>query len=218
MSGPITAWSFSRWKTYSTCPLKAKLAYIDKIKEPSSPQMERGSGIHKVGENFLNGVGGLCKEYDGFTERMGKLRYIGATPEDQWTFTSDWAETGWFASDAWCRMGIDAHYLTQDHTKMVIVDFKTGKVYDDSKDQLGLYALGAFTRNPELQDIEAQLWYLDQKQTVSVNFSRTQFAAIKGDWERRTYNLLHDTIFPARPGQYCKRCFHRKANGGSCIY
>ena len=32
----LTAWSFSRWDKHAQCPLKARLSFIDKLKEPSS--------------------------------------------------------------------------------------------------------------------------------------------------------------------------------------
>ena len=49
----ITSWSFSRWSCYSSCPYKAKLKFIDKLKEPGSPQMDRGTVIHELAEHYV---------------------------------------------------------------------------------------------------------------------------------------------------------------------
>ena len=49
----ITQWSYSRLKTYEQCPSKVKFRYIDKLSEPSSPQMDRGTRIHKLAEDFV---------------------------------------------------------------------------------------------------------------------------------------------------------------------
>ena len=43
-------WSYSRLTTWEQCPLKAKLKYIDGLKEPGSPAMDRGTAIHKDAE------------------------------------------------------------------------------------------------------------------------------------------------------------------------
>jgi RecB family exonuclease len=51
----ITSWSFTRYNTYSQCPAKAKFKFIDKLKEPDSPQMQRGTDIHKLAENYVKG-------------------------------------------------------------------------------------------------------------------------------------------------------------------
>lgn len=59
----ITAWSFSRYSVYAQCPLKAKLKFIDKLPEPGSPQMERGSQMHTVIEQYIKGA----------VPRMGKI-------------------------------------------------------------------------------------------------------------------------------------------------
>lgn len=40
--------SYSQMKTYETCPLRYKFMYVDKIKEPPTPQMEYGAFLHKM--------------------------------------------------------------------------------------------------------------------------------------------------------------------------
>lgn len=40
--------SYSQMRTYETCPLRYKFMYVDKIKEPPTPQMEYGAFLHKM--------------------------------------------------------------------------------------------------------------------------------------------------------------------------
>ena len=214
----ITQWSFSRYKTYKQCPRKIKYQYIDGLKSPGSPATDRGQTLHKAGEMYLNHeLDELPQEFTGFNERMAKLREIRAYAEEQWSFTDNWAVTTWRAPDAWCRMGIDVNFRFTTG-KMAIIDFKSGRIYDDSKEQMSLYALGAFLRDDELQEVKTELWYLDQKETLGCDYSRNQLETLRDTWQRNVHHLLNDTIFPARPGPLCKYCHFRKANFGPCEY
>ncbi len=51
----ITSWSFSRWNVYDQCPAKAKYQFIDKLPQPPSKNLERGTLIHKQAECFIKG-------------------------------------------------------------------------------------------------------------------------------------------------------------------
>lgn len=53
-------YSFSQNRLYNDCPMKYKFRYIDGIKEPSNPNLDLGSAIHKVLE--------LWNEYDEFID------------------------------------------------------------------------------------------------------------------------------------------------------
>ena len=119
----ILAWSFSRISTYRQCPLKAKLANIDKIREPSSEPMLRGSAVHYMSEAWL--IGRMPKldsaQAKAIMQMWGKeiteavagkfpMKYLGTfrkeylaikklpnlLVEQQWAFTDTWAQTGWF--------------------------------------------------------------------------------------------------------------------------
>lgn len=217
----ITAWSYSRYRDYKTCPRKAKYKHVDHLKEPSSPAAERGIAVHKEAEDYLNGVtkvnpfaemGVWGKFLDQLRQRKGMLA------EARWTFTRDWTTTDWRSKDAWLRMGIDAHFFKRD-TVLTIVDFKTGKVRDENQMQLSLYALGAFELWPKLKRVETEFWYLDSlNEEVVVHFDKGEHKAIKEYWEGASYPMLHDEDFPARPGFHCRWCAFSKANGGPCEF
>ena len=74
----ITSWSFSRWNVYNTCPAQAKYKFIDKLPEPGSPAMDRGSAIHKGVEQYILGAAAKppadAKAITTFTPMLRSLR------------------------------------------------------------------------------------------------------------------------------------------------
>lgn len=224
MAEKIAAWSFSRWNTYEQCPLKAKFLYIDKLKEPDNPAQARGSAIHKMAENFVLGLSKeLPDELGFFKTEFRKMRKLTAQVELSWAFTSNWTPTGWFDKSAWCRVKLDA--LVAMKARHVLVDYKTGRQYEEHKDQLGLYALGGFCMLPKVKEIEAQDWYLDkvklragQERILGEDFSRDQVEELKDTWADKTKRMLNDTKFLPKPNDKCCYCHFRKANGGPCKF
>ena len=226
MAGKILAWSFSRWNTYESCPLKAKFLYVDKLKEPDNPAQARGSAIHKQAENFLLGsIKTLPAELAFFKEEFQKLKKLKAQPELSWAFTSAWQPTGWFDKNAWCRVKLDALVFKPTHG--VLVDYKTGRPYDEHSDQLGLYALGGFL-HPDckgVQELEAQDWYLDKEKLpkghekiTGEDFTADQVEELKDTWADKTRAMLNDTKFLPKPSDKCRFCHFRKANSGPCKF
>lgn len=200
----ITAWSFSRWQTYQNCPFKAKCKFIDKIPEPSSPAMERGSAIHKLAENFTDGsVKKMPKELKLFDKEFKELKKSGAKVEENWAFTSGWGMTSWFGRDAWLRVKTDAYAVTKKLLK--IVDHKTGKPKPDHADQLSLYALSGLLRFPDVEEVTPELWYLDYgvKNDVQVTYNRDQLEALKKEWLQKTKPMLNDKSFKPKPNYPC---------------
>ena len=217
----ITAWSYSRWRDYEQCPAKAKYKHIDRIKEPGSKAMDRGSDIHKSAENFVKGLAKtLCAELKNFAAHIRKLKKDNAEAEGEWAFSAGWRSmVSWFSGMAWCRIKIDVFALSKDRKRFRVVDYKTGRIYDDNIEQTELYALGAF-KNPALNEIEAvdvELWYVDQPIQIGVNpvvktFPRTEEPALEALWEKRTKAMFMDRRFAPRPNDKCRWCWFRKGN------
>ena len=215
----ITQWSYSRLKTYEQCPSKVKFRYIDKLSEPSSPQMDRGTRIHKLAEDFVTEkIDIIPDELMLFQTQFTMLKDAKAKCEAEWGFTTSWTPTGFFADDAWLRVKTDAIYSLAPGT-VTIIDHKTGRIYaDDHKDQLHLYALAGFIMFSAVHTIKAQDWYLDQDAVIELEFDRAQMPMMKEQWNDRVQPMLRDDIFPARPGPHCNWCFYRRAVGGPCSF
>lgn len=216
----ITAWSFSRYKTYLECPLKAKLKFIDGMKEPGSAAMDRGSEIHGLAEKYARGqLKNLPVELAKFKAEFLDLVKKKPECEGEWAFTKDWFETGWFergVNAAWCRVKTDVAYYDKKTRTVYVIDHKTGKPKPDHPDQLSLYALASFIKYPDALRCVTKLWYLDTGDETTQEFTADSAEALKVHWNNATRKMLTDTKFAATPSKGCSWCHFRKANGGPC--
>jgi RecB family exonuclease len=222
VSNGITAWSYSRYNDYVTCPLRFKLKYIDKLPVPGSPAMERGSKVHKEGENWLKGTkkGRLPASYQNFREQMTQLKELSPMVEQQWGFTQSWTPTGWFSGDTWLRIICDVAVVYEDNTADVI-DFKTGRKYETNEEQVELFTTGVFMKFPEVNQVTTRLWYLDQEDDNEVirEFDRSDFERIRKEWDKKVVKMFKDKKFAPTPSSHaCRWCPFKKSEGGPCPY
>jgi hypothetical protein len=228
----LTAWSYSRLSTYEKCALQAKLKYINKLPEPPSDALEKGSNAHDVLAQYLRGdlplveQGGMVTPDDipgwaHFGSLLNDLRALEPLVEQQWGFNCSWDPVGWFGKDTWFRSVLDAALVYGDDTGDVI-DFKTGKPYpQDTAKQAELYAISMVRRYPALTHATVRFWYVDPQQKGAeavYRFSRDQAEAAMPKWEKKAERMLTDEIMAPRPGEHCRFCPFAKAKGGPCKY
>ena len=172
--GKIRAWSYSTLKVFEECPYRSYIAKVRRIAEPSGPAASRGSKIHQQAEDYVNGkLEELPDTLDGhFTrdfEQLKKLYKEGKVElEGEWGFDIKWNPVKWLDKATWSRIKLDA-YVQQDEKSARVIDYKTGKKFGNEishGQQCLLYAIGTFFRYPELEFVQAELWYLDQKSTT----------------------------------------------------
>lgn len=215
----LTTWSYSRYSTYKQCPLKAKLLYIDKLQEPSSPALDNGAMIHGLCEEYLNNEDmPLDERFIKWKLSFERLREAGAIAEQMWSLDQDWKPCGPFDKDVWLRGKIDAHFCYDNATKLVVVDFKTGKVRPLNLEQLELYALMGFAWYPSVLFVDTELWYLDQGEVQQMKFSAAQVENLKQKWEARIKGYFTDERFEPTPSALCGWCAFSKAKNGPCQY
>jgi hypothetical protein len=224
----ITAWSYSRLNDYRGCPQKAKYKFIDKLKEPGSKAMDRGSDIHKMAEKFARGNAKTAcpPELECFEDEFRQVQKIKtALVEQQWAFNSKWEKTGWFDADAWCRVVVDLAFTGTGKMsrRLNIVDHKTGKLNPDHLGQLGLYALAGLLLYPadEIDEVNVQLWYLDPGIILPEEpmiFTHADVPALKKEWETKVKSMLADRKFPPKPSNACGWCHFSKGKGGPCKF
>ena len=217
MTQHFTTWSYSAWAQWRKCPRSAYYSRILKLPQPSSPAMDRGTAIHQLAQDFVEGkhehVPVVLKL---FHNQFTMLRDMKAQCEQNWGFTSSWGACGFFDPQVWLRVKCDAVY--RDGANAVIVDHKTGRIYDEHHDQLELYALAGFIMLPDARKIIAQDWYLDQDAVTQDEFMRKEVSALKKKWNANVEPYFNDSIFPCRPSPLCKYCAFSKANGGQCEF
>lgn len=226
----IESWSFSRYNVYRECPAKAKFKFIDKLSEPGSTAMDRGSAIHKLAEEYTKGMlKALPVELKLFKEEFRDLKKEKAKfVEESWTFRKDWTQTTWNDwSGAWLRVKLDAAYINVEHNALVVIDHKTGKFRESKnaeyEEQLQLYGLAGLKQHPTVDIVSPRLWYLDEglihpTGDAEITYTRSDESYLDKLWASKTKKMLSDTSFKPTPGNACTYCHFKKANGGPCKY
>lgn len=231
----VKSWSFSRWNEYRACPAKFKYKAIDKLTEPPSPAMERGTAIHKLAEDYTLGkLRTLPAELKLFKDQFKRLRDQKVKMvEEQWAFKRDWTLTKWNDwSDCWLRVKLDVAYINPEHNALVPIDHKTGKFRAEKNEeyvlQLDLYGTAGFAQVPTVDVISPRLWYIDQGRVYpdpdvndeeeEIEFFPKDAKIMRKKWEDRVKPMFMDRTFKPTPGAACTYCHFKKANGGPCKY
>lgn len=221
---PIKASSFSRLKIYEQCGHRARLAYIDRIKEPVQPPLpdgqeypnDRGTRVHEQAEAYVQGKGPLIPELEAFKIEFKTLQEMYAhgkvETEQMWLFDDAWRvlpDNDPFSKKIWLRIKCDAVVWRSDE-ELVIIDYKTGKRFGkevEHAEQCQLYQLSAFIRYPAVKKVATELWYTDQDELVSIQYNRTQGTRYMESWNERLIRMTTDEELVAKPNIYaCKWC------------
>jgi CRISPR/Cas system-associated exonuclease Cas4 (RecB family) len=239
----FTSWSWSRYYDYKLCPLKAKLAHLDKIREPKNKAMERGAVLHDTIRDYIRGTLKSIKEV-GFpvmvvvewfdvAKKAFKKKTLQPIIEDDWAFTKDWTRTQWNDWDnCVLRVKLDAGVFEDDGDTLVITDWKSGKYRPEDNaayvEQLELQALAALVLYPQVNKVLPRLAYVDfgiiyPPPNKPIVFTQADVKKLKTLWAKRTRAMLNDTIFPPRPNDKCKWCFYgqsgiKKGGPGLCKF
>lgn len=227
--GHVTSWSFSKLGEFDKCRYRTWLLHVAKVPEPerslpvgkSEHANDRGSRIHNDAELFVGGTGPATSElrrFDAEFEQMQALAKTGAVSlEGEWGFNADWTIAPW--RTAWGRMKLDAIVFDGPH-RAVVIDYKSGRrIGNEVKhgEQLQLYQLGAFMRFPELEEVVAELWYLDTDEITSMKFTRAQGLRFQRKFTERGTKLLENEDWSPNPSRYaCQWCQYKKHLGGPC--
>jgi CRISPR/Cas system-associated exonuclease Cas4 (RecB family) len=220
----IKSWSFSRLVDWDSCKQKAYFKHDLRIPDPNpSPAADRGTAIHQLAEDYVNGkLKKLPQELAKFRTEFESLRakYLEGqvSLEGEWGFDCGWGITEW--KTAWGRIKADAVVtLTPSHT--LVIDYKTGKKFGNElkhAEQLQLYSLAVILRNPDIQQVTSELWYLDIDDLTSVNVTRQQaLTKYLKHWDKKAVAMTSATVFPANPNQFsCKWCPYSPRGTGDC--
>ena len=217
----IPTWSYSRLTVFEQCPLRAKLAYIDRIPEPERPlppgktehANDRGTRIHDAAEMFVKGNIELIPELAKFEEEFLHLRKLfragKVSLEGEWALDIDWLPTAWSSNKTWGRMKLDA-MVRLSRTEAVVIDYKSGKKWGNEikhAEQGQLYQLNTFLRYPELQTIHVEFWYTDLDDITKITYSKTQGLKFFQNFNRRAMEMTNCEDFSAKPNMFnCKWC------------
>lgn len=228
----LAAWSYSTYAQYIKCPLSVCFEKIKKIRiaEPPNPHFEKGNRVHEAADAYITGKGRAPKlipelaKSDKVGAALAMFRKAKAAVEIEWAFTKEYMPTSWFGGDAWLRVKTDVCLDTAKPPLVHITDWKTGKMYDEHRQQRSLYALAGL-RLAELgrlaggsKDVKlvAEHLYTDTGFSATERYGAKDLNPLKREWADRTKQMLSDTKYPAKTGFHCRYCRFRKSAGGPC--
>jgi hypothetical protein len=115
-------------------------------------------------------------------------------------------------------MKMDAQYEYTEG-KLRVVDYKSGRRYDNHVNQLELYGAGHFYNSGA--EVEAVAYYLDERPgpgafSDPLYITEGNAARIKQEWEDAIGEIEQTETFVPRPGFYCRWCPWAKSKGGPC--
>lgn len=216
-SGLIKAWSVSALDLFKKCPHASFLKSVAKTKvEKDNEPAQRGIKLHTAAEDFIQDKSDrLPKEFLPIKPKMEKLKHLfeegEVEIEGDWAFDAHWNSTDWFGENVWARIKLDVFHR-QSPSSAKIIDWKSGKKFGNEIKHAyqGLvYAIGAYMRYPELEYIEAEFEYIDQKDEppLKKTFTRQQAMVFLPRLEKSAEALTTATDFPPRPSKpNCMYC------------
>ena len=231
MSAPIKTWSHTRLVHFDTCKLKARLMFGDRIPEPEQELkpgevetgLQRGIRLHQLAEAFVKGSDSIPEELKPLRKEFLPLQSLfkqnKVVCEEEWAFDHAWKPIAWDSPDAWLRLKCDAVVrISPKHT--LVIDYKTGRRWGNELkhgEQLELYALCIFLRDEAVDTVTAEVWYLDQNEIVSKEFSRKDMPDILKRFHKRAVEFTTCTDFPPNPNMFsCRYCPYSKRGTGHC--
>lgn len=225
MNNPVKAWSYSAWSLYMQCPLRYKLAKIDKVPTAGSDAMKRGNDIHVGIAGFLKGTSAtLPQEALANPVITDLIQQIFTFPnkeiEQQWGYTATWAPTGWFAKDTWFRSVLDVGVMYDDLT-FEITDWKSGRRQNTSAEQMETQAIAVMKRFKPVTHITTRLAFIDEAGSNPFEFDEfpaTKMQSLTDKWEKKVQPMFTDTVFAPRPNDKCRFCDFSKSKGGQCAF
>ena len=208
--GPIS-WSYSALKLYESCPGKYAYAKIAKLPTPDAYPLMRGLEIHSKAENYLLGnIRGIPRELKKFDSEFKAIKKLKAAPELDIAVREDWSITSWTATDTWCRGKIDAA-LPMDNGEADIIDFKTGRIYPDHRDQAEIYSCLMLSyyehKKKKVEIVNVEFWYLDKGITNGFSYEKKDILELKKKWEKKAEPMFLDKEFGFTPSDdACRWC------------
>lgn len=203
------SWSYSRLKNFETCPKKHWHVDIQKdVPVEQSEQLDYGNAVHKWLAEFISEGKPLPQHAQADLQEWGD--WIRDMPgkklvEQQLAIDENFGKCEWFGKQAWFRGVADVVVL--NGPVALIVDWKTGKIVEDSQ-QLALTAACVFAHFPEVQKLASVFVWLKEDAKTTATYTRAEMPAMWNNLWPRIQNLkqAHDmTNYPPKPGGLCKR-------------
>ena len=222
--GQLDKWSHSSLVSYEECAYREFLKGVKRIRQESGPAAERGTLIHGLAEDFVQGnISDLPPELLKIETRVREVAEAYARGEveveQEWGFDRAWNPGDWDMPGLWHRAKLDVFWRTSP-TSGRIIDWKTGKRFNNElkHGQQGLtYTIDAFMRHPELEFVETEFAYVDHGEYAKSRYTRAQAMHFHPQLHNRAVMMTTATEFKPKPSfNACRWCYYAKS--GDCDF
>lgn len=207
----MTAWSFSRLKTFEQCPKKFNHLYILKdVQDKETDAILYGNEVHKAAEEYIRDGKPIPKKFSYMQKVLDRLRQFKGDKhcELKLAVSEDYTPVEFFAPDVWYRGIVDL--LIVDGNRAHMVDYKTGKNarYADTT-QLDAMAAAVFSHFPEVEVIKSALLFVVSKELIKKTHKRELVKSYWNVFEPKLDRLVtaeETGVWNAVSGPLCRYC------------
>ena len=203
-------WSYSSLKDFIGCPKRYQETKVLKNYEFKPTEATTyGNKVHSALENYVKESTTLPLNYqrfEGYVKALLELEGEKLT-EHHMALDIKGSPCKWGAKERWVRGIADLLIINGNHAR--IVDYKTGSERYPDPDQLKLMALLTFSHYPEIEKIDAALFFVVHDVIVDESYTRDQIAELWGVFyphlERLKMSFEKNT-WPENPTALCRFC------------
>ncbi len=185
-------WSFSAIKLFEQCPRKYYHLKIKKdFKDEQNDAALYGEQFHEAAEFYVSEKAELPKQFGFAKKALDKLKALPGKKycEYEMGLTEDLEACAIDDPKVWWRGIADLSII--DGTKAKVLDYKAGKSakYADT-DQLELMALATFKHFPQVQEVDAALFFVIAKAFIRREYKRDEAPGLWAKWLKRYGRIL----------------------------
>ncbi len=138
--------------------------------------IRHGNEVHKALEDRIAVKQPLPEKFAQYESMIAKFDRPGVTVEQEIALDRNLRPVGWWDKTCWVRGKIDLSLTAK--TSAMLVDWKTGKVKNDSS-QLSLFAAMKMTIDPQVTVTKTMFVFLNYGKTISESYEKD---AVPGIW------------------------------------
>ena len=225
MSKPI-AWSHSALKDFEGCPRRYHASKVLKLYPYKETEATRyGNQLHKAAEDYIKDKTPFPKEFAFMKELVDELcKKPGKVyAEQKMALSHDLERRSWFDDDVWVRGVADMLIIDKPNRRAWVIDWKTGNDKYPDPDQLLLMALMVMAMYPEIDTVNAALFFVAKGSIVK---QKTVEASYDREWNKFRERVARIEAAKAsdnwnpQPSPLCgwcphKPCEHHPGNKGA---
>lgn len=200
-------------KLFKQCRRRWHNTYVLGNREPAGRAAERGTRLHELLENFFRGAPypASDKTLAPWRRFMEALTIHNPTPEADLAVDKDWKPVAFDDESAFFRGKADLTIVAGGALR--ILDWKSGRVYDEHEQQADAYVAMA----PQHTAASAEFVYLDAPLTVkSWTYTPDRRDDIIASIITDVTTVRECEDFYPSPGKGCDWCLLSWRKGGDC--